>query len=237
MDERSRELERRSRAAGAPEDEEAWLRARLREGALSPERLELAAFLGHGPARAALGLEGPAPELPLVTWAARLADFGQEATVRASLAAGRATLARRPDLEPIAGFVLDAVARWLAAPGPETARDAEVAGDLAGLGLEPGDEEALEPYWAWRASGGGSPRGDCASGDPEPAPYEVDIPGRSAGNPWPGIGWDAGLPWGSTVDGRPHADSVICDLSGLHGDEPALRAAMRAALLEWALSD
>jgi len=47
----------RTVAAGA-----ALLRARLRAGELTEDRLRIAADLGNGPARAALGVEGPAPD-------------------------------------------------------------------------------------------------------------------------------------------------------------------------------
>lgn len=54
-----RTLERRFRETGAVEDEAAWLRARVRAGTLDPDRLDLAAWLDHPGARAALGKQAP----------------------------------------------------------------------------------------------------------------------------------------------------------------------------------
>ncbi len=47
VDDAVRAAERRHRVSGAREDEVAWLRERLRAGDLTPERCELAAFVGH----------------------------------------------------------------------------------------------------------------------------------------------------------------------------------------------
>ncbi|MBX3470792.1 MAG: hypothetical protein KF878_28325 [Planctomycetes bacterium] len=47
MDDAARERERRLRAGGSPEDDAAWLRARMRQGLLTPEQLELAALCGR----------------------------------------------------------------------------------------------------------------------------------------------------------------------------------------------
>lgn len=59
-DSRLRSLERRWRASGAPADGAEFLRERRRAGDLSPEDLQLAAYLGAPEARLALGL----PEWP-----------------------------------------------------------------------------------------------------------------------------------------------------------------------------
>lgn len=55
MDDHLRQLERRFQESGDPEDEARWLRERLRAGALSEARLQLAAHLGHPAAIAVLG--------------------------------------------------------------------------------------------------------------------------------------------------------------------------------------
>ncbi len=54
-DERLRDLERRSRAGGGPEDDARLLLERVRRGELTSEALELAATIGHTGACAALG--------------------------------------------------------------------------------------------------------------------------------------------------------------------------------------
>lgn len=77
-DARLRELERRWRASGSPDDETAWLRGCLHARTLPRERLALAAAWGHGPAADALDEPPPWPE--------RLVDL-VERTVKADRAA------------------------------------------------------------------------------------------------------------------------------------------------------
>ena len=60
-DQRLRALQRRWEETGQGEDEAAWLRERLRRGALAPERLEVCAMLGYRPARLACDAEGLDP--------------------------------------------------------------------------------------------------------------------------------------------------------------------------------
>lgn len=50
-DDRLRELERRFRASGSPEDEARWLLLRMRTGAVTGEAVELAAYVGSPAAR------------------------------------------------------------------------------------------------------------------------------------------------------------------------------------------
>ncbi len=87
------------RAARRSDDDEARARAlvaRLRAGTLAPGALRLAAFLGHEPARSALGPEAPvAPATPLA-WARALRAFGQPAWVRALLATLEPAVERWP---------------------------------------------------------------------------------------------------------------------------------------------
>lgn len=54
-----RKLERRFRSSGSVVDEVEYLRERIRVGAITPERVEIAAYLGHEAAVAALGEEAP----------------------------------------------------------------------------------------------------------------------------------------------------------------------------------
>lgn len=61
MDERLRRLERTWREGGGLPEGVAFLRERERAGALTRERLELAAHLGHAPARLVLDLPGAPP--------------------------------------------------------------------------------------------------------------------------------------------------------------------------------
>jgi hypothetical protein len=80
---------RRHRSTGAPSDEAVVLKGRLRAGQLSESRLQLAAFVGHEPARWAVDGRAPAtPDLPeqvpygLVPW-------GKAAVIRAGLVGAR----------------------------------------------------------------------------------------------------------------------------------------------------
>jgi len=84
-DARLRELERRLRASGAVADEAAWLRERARSGELAPERLALAARLGH----AAAGPPGPG----LVGLAEVAAGLDVAGRMRAAVAVARQRLA------------------------------------------------------------------------------------------------------------------------------------------------
>lgn len=82
-----RELERRFRATGAVEDEATWLRGRLKAGGLSQQSLDLAAYLGHEGARAALGASAPLPHRDLHKLATTLTRDPPLA-LRAALAIG-----------------------------------------------------------------------------------------------------------------------------------------------------
>lgn len=94
MDDALRELERRWRSTGAPADEQAWLRARVRAGKLDPWRLELAARCGHP------GLGGPeAPPLRFAEWLIRLPFQGKRGGLRREWT--RALLALARALEPV----------------------------------------------------------------------------------------------------------------------------------------
>lgn len=58
-DARLRELERRWKETGAVEDEAAYLLQKVRAGALTQERLELAAYCAHEASCLATNLESP----------------------------------------------------------------------------------------------------------------------------------------------------------------------------------
>ena len=87
VDDRLRELERRFRGTGAVEDEAAWLRERLRVGELAPERLDLAADLGHRASQAARGRSAGAPAREEL--AGILTRRGKEVCARAAVAVVR----------------------------------------------------------------------------------------------------------------------------------------------------
>ena len=83
-----RDLERRFRASGSVEDESVWLRARLRAGELTSERVELAARLGaEGPRQA---LDMPAlVELAFDQELQRSIEVVSDATERGAVALAR----------------------------------------------------------------------------------------------------------------------------------------------------
>ena len=84
MDQQERELERRWRESGAEADEQALLWAQHRRGV----PVDLAAHLGYGPARAALGLpldRPPTTPQSAHSWAAELEQWGPPVAFRALL--------------------------------------------------------------------------------------------------------------------------------------------------------
>lgn len=136
-----RELERAWRASGQPDDEARYIAEALRAGRLVRERVELAAYLRHAPARAALGDGAPAGEhVPWSAWVAAVDDDGRRALVRALVGAVRA--AAHLEHEPVTR-ACDALEAWLAAPGLEHARALREARDA--LRVDPVGPEALAP--------------------------------------------------------------------------------------------
>lgn len=105
-----RDLERRWRQTRSVDDEAAYLLRRARAGALSQERLELAAYCGH-PAFASSAAVPEAAE-PFV---AGLAPWGREACVRAGLAALRAAFGEAGPSKPVARCA-GALSDWVECP-------------------------------------------------------------------------------------------------------------------------
>lgn len=114
-----RELERRWRASGSPDDEARWLVGRVRRGELDVNRLELAACCDRAAAAQALRAIGLTPSP--TSWVTDVRRWGDDVCVRATLAAARRALptweeAFPDDLRP--GAILGLVERWLEA-GPD----------------------------------------------------------------------------------------------------------------------
>lgn len=148
-DGRLRELERRWREAGTVEAEAAWLRERARSGAVDPQRVALAASLGHEAAVIAM----PAPPLGDETTRAALSSLAG----RDSVVLVRFGVALLQDEQPagsllrrLADGVLAAIAhagrvrlggagqaavraaeQWAVCPCPDCARASAVAGEAA----------------------------------------------------------------------------------------------------------
>ena len=91
-DTRLRELERRWKETGSPDDEAAYLLERVRVGDLTQERLELAAYCGHEGARRAYGCE-PSASPDSENWLGGLADRGKEVRVRSAWTCAQLVLA------------------------------------------------------------------------------------------------------------------------------------------------
>lgn len=112
---------------------------RVRRGALDPDRLRLAAYIGDRVARLALGAQAPETPGELTKLVRGLEPWGKEALVRAALAAALRSL----HLLDAAGWSRDAVeaaGAWLRAPGEEVAtRVAVVSAAAPGLQGDAGD--------------------------------------------------------------------------------------------------
>lgn len=127
-DERMRQLERRWLESGAEEDETAYLHARVRAGDLPPERLEVAALVGHPAAVAATsGVAQPASPAAVVN---ALAPHGVDVVLRAGVACLRLVVSSwaeaLPD-DPWIPRLLETCERWLLEPSE---RDPEQALEL-----------------------------------------------------------------------------------------------------------
>lgn len=113
-DETLRALQQRWRATRARDDETRYLQARVRSGELSRGRLELAAWLGHAPARAALGDDAPAGSyVDEAALGSVLNVPGRAAIIEACLA----DFVGQPEFdEPRVRQVLAALRAWCADP-------------------------------------------------------------------------------------------------------------------------
>ncbi|MBX3466650.1 MAG: hypothetical protein KF878_07105 [Planctomycetes bacterium] len=126
------------------DDDAAWLREQVRRGRLDPERLALAAALGHEPSIEAL--DEPPPWFEPEAFFAR---FGREALVRVALAVAEAARLRVPDgdpEEPLLDHMLGALRAWCVEPRGTRAPD-----DLLGEGVMAAQERsgARQPrFWA-----------------------------------------------------------------------------------------
>jgi hypothetical protein len=117
-DARLRELERRWKESGSPDDEAAHLQERARIGDLTRDRLELAAFCGHEAARKVAELP-PATGVP-TEWLTRIERSGRDSVVRAGLAMVRALVPLVPELRVEARDAVAAVEAWINEPSPAT---------------------------------------------------------------------------------------------------------------------
>lgn len=152
-DDALRDAERRWAATRSAEDEARLLLARLRAGVLPAERLELAAWLGHAAARAALGPDAPAGEqVPWTRWARAFDAAGLALLVRL---AREARLARLDGLLPPHGP--EWLAGWDRLAAGAIARDAAAAESVSLEAQVRAQElsvvEPLAGYLAWNDLG------------------------------------------------------------------------------------
>lgn len=235
-DERLRTLERAA-STGDPAARVALLRARVRAGTLSQERLELAAYVGNPDARAALGrccakhdaLERRGlgmtrhycAEDPLAPWVRGLSRWGAEVRVRFVAAAARAALGPWCDSTRLSGRTgLHAERVRGGHCGRCTTR---LPGDT-----RPGD--AVEAAEAWLA---------CPCPDHASAAMLAYAgwapPGDASTMAFFGAAYLAGTCGEPPFRGDYEAEQVTLAGSRIAG-ETAVREAIRSALSAWALS-
>lgn len=137
-DRRSRELERD--LSDDPLAEAELLARGLRSGELDPELLELAAYLGHDPARAALGERAPRSPRDLESFARGLQAWGPPAWTRAAVGAAETALAfwEERHTDPTPRQALEASAAWIASPDDDLAERALALGQACYELLEAG---------------------------------------------------------------------------------------------------
>ncbi len=155
-DEALRRLERAGRPPTPPAAAARLLAARLRTGELARERVELAAWLGHAPARRVLGEAAPAGEhVPWERWAAALDAAGKAVVVTALLDRAKR---RTGELDaeglraPALSQALRGVRAWCAAPSEGGLQElaAAVAGEerhalRLAVSLARGEHDTLPP--------------------------------------------------------------------------------------------
>lgn len=143
LDHEHRNLERRWRETGEPDDEAALIQARLRTGALSQQQVLLASVVGHEPARACFPDVRREPLFCDLCY--RLAEWGREAALRAGVAAttymyGRWTW---PHAEGDPREVLWRIEDWLTNPSEALAQRVTEQAEqlLAAIHRAEGDED------------------------------------------------------------------------------------------------
>lgn len=147
-DERLRDLERRWRAGGAPDDDARLVLERLRGGQLAQVDVDLAALLGHPAACAALGRAPGDLRRVCETLAATDARRGRAALALAELALPAWTWPRPPE-EPVPGeWVRDAVQTLRLASTSPGAGAVEAAQDASGLARDAAYESRADGLWA-----------------------------------------------------------------------------------------
>jgi hypothetical protein len=165
-DARLRELERRWKETGSPDDEAAYLLERVRVGDLTREMLELAAYCGHEGARLATGCDAQGQPADPENWAGSLLGrFGRDTLLVAALAAANATLVEWESADWGTDAVstryksgprkaLTALSTWLRSRRDDaevrSARDmldSPAAGEWAARAAEGALSSAIDPGW------------------------------------------------------------------------------------------
>lgn len=119
---------------------------------LTPDALELAAYLGHPEALKALGREAPPRLGEPKRWVRGLRPWGQEVTARAAVALARRALSFRSDAAPQAA--VEATEAWIRSPTAERVAEAKAAyersearGEALSSAAPDGTDEAEMQAW------------------------------------------------------------------------------------------
>lgn len=223
-DARIRELERDA-AQGDLDAAGRLLLERVRAGVLRDDRLALAAHLGHAGARRALCRRADERELDLPEWVERLAKFGQEACVRAALAAVRQACRALPEgrWRDRIERALEAQEAWVACPCPAHAEEARwAAEDVRPIFHQGGSASEDAPLAVVLLAAA------IRAEDPEAAATEA----VSALNRSLSAVWNSPLPYrpGEAIEPPDFIEVIIPRGKAL------VRDAIRDELLEWALA-
>lgn len=220
-----RELERRFKETGAPEDEAQWIRLRLRAGLLKHDQVKLASYLAHPAARLVVpspliansyGEDPTLPEGCTLRWLldggrgdGGLAQFGKMVMVRAAIAAVRYVHDPLVDRSARGSAVMRAVEAWALDPSPATRGECvrEYEKSVQVGPLVPGDGPCYAAGYSEKPDGCTGWVANCRS--------EITSAASRAGD----------------IDGDPDEPHLVRSLSG----EETIQAAICAELIPWAL--
>jgi len=205
-DTRLRQLEREA-AGGDLQARAHLLRERTRTGDLASERLSLAAYLGDEASREALALGSVDDEPSLESWVRGLSDWGEPACARAAAAAARLLWPRVPVEDELPRRALASVEAFLECP---CASHRLAVIELSQARSNP--EGWTVPRWA------------------------LPTPEMAA---W----WATVVVWGPNIRQGPTIHPAEATWGGVHAvvrslganAEESVRAAIRTALVPWAL--
>lgn len=246
-----RELERRWKETGDPEDGARWLAARVRVGTLEPDRLLVLADCAFEPARRALGPDCPPLSAETGVWFRGLQLREKEPLVVLAVTAARAVVDRWPaaraashelrarmralPIQPLTGVLVPPDAAWDRSAEEPAAQLAAAEAWLAcpcDAHRRAASDQWEGPWTMLAAFGAAAAAARAAAA----APFgnESMLAALSAISDAGLALVDAGAPSLHGIDWA-HASSRLPPLPQLQ-TVPALLEALRAALREWALA-